>query len=464
MPVKTEIKIKADFQNGISFREAEIVDEKKRVAKVTIISVGPGNRGSKNFYRQPAIDSGAEIFEGARFGIDHPDKIAQQVHPEGSVLDIAGWFENVHAEGEALKGDLYVFPGEEFNKVWTLVKKAVEYEKKYPGKTLVGLSINAKGAAGEQIPFEGESWNAVDQFTAVKRVDMVTDPARGGKFEQVLSECRNPKFTDADFERLLMESEAEDCKASEEEKKAEDPGMIFQALCEKVRELEKTNAPGLEDVRRQLDQLGTALKLNKKQEADMPFPVGNPPGQPPAEKPMVPPEEKKPDFAQMAEAYAKMAESEVNPQIKAMHSEAAAHFKAQAESAAAPAVQSEEEAEAKKQAEQEAEAKKQAEGGQAEAKKESKTDIDYKAEFVKNKKNEICVEAGLTEAHRTLVLTLFEAEPDLKAFKTKVQNYAKVQTQESRRGHGFERREVPTGGNQKRIVSALEADGVLDMN
>jgi hypothetical protein len=335
-----------------------------------------------------------------------------------------------------------------------MIKQSIEYAKKYPGRNLTGLSINAKGASGEKIDFEGEAWNAVDQFTAVKRVDLVTDPARGGKFEQILSECKKTQFTQRDFDLLLMESDAE-LYPEEKCKTAESAESIFSALNEKVRELEKTNAPGLADVRRQLDQLGTALKINKSQEESMiPVPA-KPPGEAPVIPPVTPPEEQKPNFAKLAETAEVLGQTEPDALKKAFYTSASEAFKkmAEGESVTPPAPQAEEEGE---------------DEGEGEAagkpKTESKTDIDYKAEYERAEKEKICTKAGLDKTHREYVLTLFESEKDMTAFKSKVEKYANVNATESRRPHNFERKLVEQTSGRKRIVSALEADGVLDMN
>ena len=486
-----EIDLKPSFKDSYSVREAQVLNEKERRVKVTIIRVGPGNSASKNFYTQEAINSGVEIFEGATLGFNHPSKIDAQVHPEGDIEDIGGWIENVAVEGEKMVGEAVVLPDPAYDWFWTLIKASITYAQSNPGRNLMGLSINAKCAAEGTVPVDGEEWNKITKFVGVRRVDAVTTPAAGGMFEKIVSESRKHieifKTRLTGFEKIVGAMESKGDEPLSETKLTPqaaptDAPTIYKALMQKVRNLEDSGAPGVDEVRRQLDELGTALKFNKTmEEKDMDYPGQDPTNPNPAaggagagdmgEEALSPK-----DHAMAATFHKNMAaqcQSEAdggkgNPGMLAHHTKMAAFHAAKASegdvnivakpkpenpdpNAAAPT-----EAESKAKEEAEAKAKKEAESKG----KESDPNFWGPAGLKLLKESEMTA-AGLTDKQKAVVRFSLESVSDPTKIKAIVTAQAAIWATEAGGGHNFQRREGNAGGKKSNLVGALRDNGVL---
>ena len=406
-----EVELKPSFESCYSLQEAEVIDEKNRTVAVTLISVGPGNQRDKNFYSMEAISKAAPMFEGTKCFANHPSALDAKIQPERKVQDIVGWFSEVKVVGEALKAVLHVISGENAKWAWPLVKESIVYAKKNPGRNLAGLSINARGAQ-EQMDLNGEQWKKVTQFLEVRSVDLVTEPARGGKMEQVLTENEAVASSAAD---------------------------IFTALKQKIREGCDAGLAGHEDLRRMTDQLGTELKFNKAEEGeDMAGKASTKPGAI--------------DFDQMGETFKKMAEGEKDEAKKETYSKASEAFvnfsKSKKEAEAAEA---EKEEEAKKKKESEAKAKESEEEDDAKKKEskkkeaEAKKEAEYRNKYIDLKRETLLSEAGLTEAQKEFALsTLLEGVDDEEKMESIIGKYAAVTLEESnkRKPHNFSKSNV----------------------
>lgn len=123
--------------------------------KVVLIEEGLGNFGDAFYYTREAIRSAAAgVFEGKKAYANHPRRSEEMDIPERDVKDILGWFEDVRVEEAAdqstmLVGNLTMMPERSFDWARCLVIAAIEYNKKFPDKEFVGLSINANGDADE---------------------------------------------------------------------------------------------------------------------------------------------------------------------------------------------------------------------------------------------------------------------------------------------------------------------------
>lgn len=391
-----EVDIKPDFEGCVTLKEASILDERERVVSVTLISVGPGNRRDKNFYSKEAIESGPALFNGKKCYANHPSALDAKIQPERRVQEIIGYFSEVKVEGEALKAKLHIIPGENAEWAWPLIKESIAYSKKFPGQNLSGLSINARGGQ-EPMDYQGEKWKKVTQFLEVRSVDLVTEPARGGKVEQVLSESEGTPQNVAD---------------------------ILNAAKLKVRELNDEKYPGMEDLRRMLDQLGTSLQVNQTE--------GEPMADNKDEK-----KDKDLDFAKMSESFKKMAEGEKDSEKKEAYMAASDHFKKQGEKCEAD----KKEAEAKREADakKEADIKKEADKVKTESEKKDEKITELQAQLVETKMDQFISDAGLSEAQSAFVSNLLEGVTDLEKIEKTIKDYAAVTLKEStqRRPHNF---------------------------
>jgi CYTH domain-containing protein len=165
-------------------------DAPTRTAQVIILEVGRGNSRDKHFYgadtiRKAAVD---KVFDGAQAYADHPGLDEDINRPERSVRDLVGYYFNTrevevtNSTGEtvpALAASMKIQEGAD----WAigLIREAISFNTRYPNKTYVGISINADGDVSPAI-VDGEQVNYVHRITEAFSADMVTKPARGGKF------------------------------------------------------------------------------------------------------------------------------------------------------------------------------------------------------------------------------------------------------------------------------------------
>lgn len=188
-------------------REAKVIDAGKRKFEVVILTEGKGNPKDKHFYSQKCIDSPTTslAFEGKPCYIDHPDAIMEQARPERSVREIAGYFSEVHAEGNALKASLTLLNTEPGVFLEKLIQDCFTFSELFPGENLAGISINASGETS-RVKLNGEEWKQVDSITEAFSADAVTLPARGGMFLKQLESLRKVKegMAGAEVKKILV--------------------------------------------------------------------------------------------------------------------------------------------------------------------------------------------------------------------------------------------------------------------
>ena len=447
-----------------SLREAELKEglsstgETQRRVRCTMIAVGPGNKTDKAFYTQEAINGGPAFFEGARCFANHLSIFDKQVQPERRIEQEIGFWTDVAVEGEKMTGTLNILDGPEQDKYWNRVKGAIAYAKKYPGRNIFGVSIHA---AGDYKPMQymGETWKQVFRFADVKSCDFVTWPARNGEFTSILSESEKTELKEI-FGEDLTESEVDP-----------DVAKIFQTLKDQVGALSKAGAPGSEEVRRIVDQLGTRLKLNKLEERMDPItqqPASAPDPTADISDEALAAEARQAGHKACAESYRKQAETETEAGKKGhamkmaerhtkaseafVHAAPGSNVSVKPPAPAAPAIpgapkppavagESEEEAEARRQAEAkqaEDEAKRQAEARQAGTfppASESEFQTKYNKLLIDNLLMKTGLSKGKVDFLRTVIL---EGEKDENRIRGKIASYLRAELSESARtpGHG----------------------------
>src|SRR6266852_5962606 len=82
-------RIKESIAGAFAEQGKDEVRNKKRsrVYLVTIIEEGMGNSKDKNFYSGDALQTGAQLFNGAKAYADHPDAIKEKTLPERSMKE-----------------------------------------------------------------------------------------------------------------------------------------------------------------------------------------------------------------------------------------------------------------------------------------------------------------------------------------------------------------------------------------
>jgi len=172
-----------------------------QTARVVIITEGLGNLRDRNYYAKTAVQSCADVFNGKQFYIDHPSKVDEENRPERSVRDLAGYFSDTQVgsipdqeSGENLAAcfaTLNFAESEPGRLAYAQVKTALKYQKKFPNEKDVfcGISINGGGVSHPD-KISGMPVNMVTEIKEAFSADIVTKPARGGKFIAMMQEAQ----------------------------------------------------------------------------------------------------------------------------------------------------------------------------------------------------------------------------------------------------------------------------------
>lgn len=206
-----------------SIRFVESIETKPRDGigptkfKTILLREGLGNLKDGFFYTRKCLENAIPLFEGQQMFADHPDMLEEKTRPERSVRDLIGHFENLRIEeaddGSALLvGEACLLPDKENEWARSRVLHATEFNKKFPDKDFVALSINANGGA-EELPVDQflkgnelsessilkvknamekglKTIRAVEGFEGSFSCDLVTKAGAGGK---VLAMLENEK-------------------------------------------------------------------------------------------------------------------------------------------------------------------------------------------------------------------------------------------------------------------------------
>lgn len=172
------------------FREAaeggKEPNDATREIPVIIIKEGMGNLVDRHLYEADLLARSAGMFNGIKANADHLTKSQERDQPEGSVKEIVGYYKDAHVEtigGKiCLAATLKIMEGAAYDWAWTLVKEAWAYAKQFPGKDLVGISINAFGKSHAVEGADGKIVNVVDEFSEIQSADIVTAAGAGGGF------------------------------------------------------------------------------------------------------------------------------------------------------------------------------------------------------------------------------------------------------------------------------------------
>ncbi len=138
---------------------------------------------------------------GAQFYLDHPGSQDEQNRPERSVRDLAGYFYDPAVgsvtdpeTGEVLSACLASLRFDESESgelAFQKVRSAIEYQKRFPASKnlFCGISLNG-GGVSHPGTIQGMPVNIVTEIKEIFSADIVTKPARGGKFLAMVNEAK----------------------------------------------------------------------------------------------------------------------------------------------------------------------------------------------------------------------------------------------------------------------------------
>ena len=242
-------------------------DPVKRTVDVIIIEEGMGNKRDRHFYLPKTLQETVKnhVFNGAQAYADHPSKFDDSNRPERSVRDLIGYYFDDRIvttdAGVAIAAKLKIQEGVDW--ALGLVKEAIDYNKKFPDKVYVGISINADGDTSPN-ERDGQQVNDVTSITEAFSADMVTKPARGGKFLQLVESVQGA------HKGALVSTKIIDA-ATQLEKLAEgqevDPKTLLE-LAKTIREaqgdVDDLSKKGSSDNKVGLNQMSEAKKSKAK--------------------------------------------------------------------------------------------------------------------------------------------------------------------------------------------------------
>ncbi len=170
------------------------VDDGKREVKTILITEGPGNQVSKNYYTESFIDDVVAKYEGARAYLNHQTDQERRDRSEGDIRQLCGFYhslEKVRVRDPKTQKMVWGAAGllrcdetEAGREALAKAKAQIEYLGMFPESRdeYCGLSINGSGKDEGTVQVAGESWHKIVGVGMADSVDVVTRPARGGAF------------------------------------------------------------------------------------------------------------------------------------------------------------------------------------------------------------------------------------------------------------------------------------------
>ena len=180
--------------------------------KVVIIEEGLSKNG--NFYSSKVLQAAVNLFNKAKVcyyefkdkTFNHLPEVIENMRPEGFPHQIAGWledvkFEEINLEGRTVRGLTGVLRLHAGVK-WLKSMLTSAWDRGL--KQFLGLSINAEGPTSVQL-VNGRPLNIAQSIENVISVDIVSNPAAGGRFARMLASCNDSERGNIEMFKQLVE-------------------------------------------------------------------------------------------------------------------------------------------------------------------------------------------------------------------------------------------------------------------
>lgn len=242
--------VKKSFE-AIRVLSEAATDPDRHEIRVVLMTEGPGNETDKNYYSEESLDDAVNVFEGARCYLNHQTDTEEYVRPEGDIKDQVGYFKDLKKEpvkneqGQKVAGvtATLVTNGSQAGKDgYATALEALEHAKQFPEKDpIAGFSIRADGLADGEVDIDGEPWNNIVGFVNGRSADLVTRPARGGKFLKVLESTGGAGQLEENMNKQIKE-----LKKLRESRRAETDKAKQKELDKKIKAKEAAIVKALE--------------------------------------------------------------------------------------------------------------------------------------------------------------------------------------------------------------------------
>jgi len=186
-------------ESMVSLAEAHTVDTEARKVRCIVIREGMGNSRDKHYYGREAMQDLAQLINGSKAYINHQTEAQARERPENDLWSLAGyWCDGtlIEVNGKmALEATLVCDESEAGQVAMAKALHAVQYAQEFPGlaEVYAGVSINGDGETEPRevnTPEGVAQVNYVTRVTALPSADIVTRPAREGKFLSLLEAIR----------------------------------------------------------------------------------------------------------------------------------------------------------------------------------------------------------------------------------------------------------------------------------
>lgn len=195
--------------NSLTLLESE---KSGKTWKVMIVEEGLSKNGK--YYPAQVLKKAKHLFEKSKVCFyewkgkhyDHLPIEIEKIRPEGFPKQIAGWldnvqFESLNIEGKEVKGLtglLHIHKGAE----WLKDLLVTSWNKGL--RQFLGLSINAEGPQTMQI-INSKPLTMVQAISKVFSVDLVSNPAAGGRFTQLLASYNENERRNVDMFKEIVD-------------------------------------------------------------------------------------------------------------------------------------------------------------------------------------------------------------------------------------------------------------------
>lgn len=213
-----------------------------RVYDVTLIEGGM-NKAKTRFYTSEALDSMVSLANtnGLQCMADHLSASQSRDKPEGSILNVVGWFDKVRREGNKVVGNLNMLTeGAPFPHLPIAMKEAFDRGN----KDLFQLSIRGS-APPKRGTIEGVKTDIIGPLTRLMSTDLVTRGGAGGQVVNLIASERDELkqgviMDKIDVKEMLRDISTEDMA---EALKETHPSLVDR---EEVKETQEENKEEVE--------------------------------------------------------------------------------------------------------------------------------------------------------------------------------------------------------------------------
>jgi hypothetical protein len=262
-----------------ALREAKLDSSGKRVIKCILITEGPGNKVDRRYYTRQFIEDAAKKYEGARAFLNHQTEAEARERSEGDIKDQCGYYRGLNVQptvdpetGKTVMGvfgDLHVDESEAGNEAWAKAQAQMQYLQEFPtsADVYVGLSINGGGIPGGMVQIDGQQWTQMIGVGSADSVDVVTRPARGGRF-LALSESVKKEL---DMKKKLLQLVAkigESNKKLSTEKDAGKKALLEAELVDLQAQLAREAAKAPEPAKDEAEEAEESMEGKEKGESE----------------------------------------------------------------------------------------------------------------------------------------------------------------------------------------------------